>query len=47
MKYSKISNSEVDNVLNIIIMQNANSNSSVGKHRPPIKAKVGSGAMEE
>jgi hypothetical protein len=48
--YINVSNSEVSDVLNIIIIKKkkkANTKSSEGKHGLPIKAKVGSGAIEE
>jgi hypothetical protein len=40
-------NSEVKYVLNVIIIQKAITESSVGQHGPPTNAKVGSGAYEE
>jgi hypothetical protein len=40
-------NSEVNNVSNVIIIQRANTKSSVGQQGPPTNAKVGSGAIEE
>jgi hypothetical protein len=36
---------KVNNVSNVIIIQKVNTNSSVGRHRPPTNAKVVSGAM--
>jgi hypothetical protein len=39
--------SEINNVSNVIIIQKANTKSSVGQHGPPTNAKVGSGVMEE
>jgi hypothetical protein len=41
-----IQNSEVNDVSNVIIIQNANTKSSVGQHGPPKNAKVGSGIAE-
>jgi hypothetical protein len=35
------------NVLNVIMIKKPNTKSSVEQHGPPIKAKVGSGVMEE
>jgi hypothetical protein len=44
----EILNTEVSNVLNvIIILKKENTKSIVGQHGPPTKAKVRSGAMEE
>jgi hypothetical protein len=40
-------NSEVNNVSNVIIIQKANTKSSVGQHSPSTNAKVGSGDAEE
>jgi hypothetical protein len=40
-------NIKVNNVLNVIIIQRANTKSCVGQHGPPTNAKVGSGAAEE
>ena len=45
--YTKIENSKVNNVQNIIIIQKAIKNTNVGQHRPPTNAKAGSGATEE
>jgi hypothetical protein len=42
-----IQNSRVNNVSNVIIIQRANTKSSVRQHGPPSNAKEGSGAMEE
>jgi hypothetical protein len=39
--------SEVNNVSNVITILKANTKSSVGQHRPPTNAEVGSGVMEE
>jgi hypothetical protein len=43
----QIQNSEVNIVWNVIIIQRANTKSSVRQHGPPTNAKVASGAMEE
>jgi hypothetical protein len=43
----EIQKSEVNNVSNIIIIQKANKASSVGQHRTPRNAKLGSGVAEE
>jgi hypothetical protein len=43
-KTTRIQNSEVNNVYNETIVQKAITKSSVGQHRPPTNAKVGSGA---
>jgi hypothetical protein len=42
-----IQNSEVNIVKNVIIIQKANTKSSVGQHGPPTNAKVGAYAAEE
>jgi hypothetical protein len=39
---TSIKNSELNNVSNVVIIQEANTKLSVGKHRPPTNAKVGS-----
>jgi hypothetical protein len=39
--------SEVNNVSNVIIIEKANTKSSVGQHGPSTNAKVGPGAAEE
>jgi hypothetical protein len=39
--------SELSNVSNVIIVQKANTKSSVGQYEPPTNAKVESGAAEE
>jgi hypothetical protein len=44
---AKVQNSEVNNVQNVITIQKAITNSSVGQHGPPTNAKVGQGAVEE
>jgi hypothetical protein len=40
-------NSEVENVSNVIIIQKANTKSTEGQQWPPTNVKVGSGAMDE
>jgi hypothetical protein len=42
-----IQNREVNNVPSVLIIRKANTKWSVGQHRPPTNAKVGSGAQEE
>jgi hypothetical protein len=42
-----VQNTEVNNVPNVIIIQKANTKSSVEQHGSPTNAKVGPGAMEE
>jgi hypothetical protein len=44
--YCTVQNSEVQNVWNVIIIQEANRKLSVGQHGPPTNAKTGSGAMD-
>jgi hypothetical protein len=47
VQFDKIQNSKVNDVSKVIVMQRANTKSSVGQHGSPTNAKVGSGAMEE
>jgi hypothetical protein len=42
--FIEVQNTEVNNVYNVIIIQKANTKSSVGQHGPLTNAKVGSGA---
>jgi hypothetical protein len=46
-KFSLIQNSKIGIVLNVIIIKEANTKSSVGQNRSPINAKEGAGAAEE
>jgi hypothetical protein len=46
-EHSSIQISEINNVSNVIIIQKANTKSSLGQQGLPTNAKVGSGAMEE